>query len=253
MRLSRLLSLAVPAVVAGLLMAPRAACAADADLPRLGRDGDFTLAPPEVTEDAASGWYLRADAGYVAASGGGLSADLSGPVAPPAPTLAATPALPAAALLPAGSLGGGAGWSVGGGLGYRVLPFLRAEVSLDYLALGGADTSLGPVSTSATVALASLYWDVISIAGFTPYVGGGVGFAIDTVDGPAAGTSGRNNWNFAWAVGGGVSYALGGAWSVDLGYRYLDLGAPRLADAGLATTGDLAAHQVRLGLRYMLP
>ncbi len=250
----RLSPLVLSATVAALAALPLAARAADEDMPRLGRDGDFTLTPPEVTDDVTSGWYLRADGGYMASAGGGLTAAAARARSRPAP-LAMT--LPAAIspldAVPAGSLGGGSGWSVGAGLGYRFLPWLRGEVSLDYLDLGGADTALGPVSSSATVALASLYWDMITIAGFTPYVGGGVGFAIDTVDGPGTVMSGRNAWNFAWAAGGGVSYALSSALSVDLSYRYVSLGAPRFADAGLVTADDLAAHQWRLGLRCMLP
>lgn len=198
------------------------------DLKTLGKAGDFSLAPPDVSEDAPSGWYLRADAGYVAATGGDIA--LGG--------------------LPAGLDLGGAGWSLGGGLGYRLTTFLRGEVSLDYLALGAADTAFGRLRSSATVALASLYWDVVTISGFTPYLSAGAGFAIDTMDAPFALAPAGNDWQFAWSAGAGVSYAMNTRLSFDLGYRYVSLGAPSYA-GGIAVS-DTGAHQVRVGVRYML-
>lgn len=229
----------VPVLAAALILVPASAArAADDDLPRLGKAGDFSLAPPEVSEDAAGGWYVRADAGYVAGYVDGSFNTLF------------------VNTLPTGSSGHASGWSIGGGLGYRFTPWLRGEVSLDYLDLGGVDTLLGRFEADATVALASLYWDIITIAGFTPYVGGGVGFAIDEITPPALFDRFGSDWHFAWSLGAGVSYALSGAWSIDLGYRYVSLGAPDLpiglpavASVGIDTLGG---HQVRIGVRYSL-
>ncbi|MFS8037251.1 outer membrane protein [Xanthobacter sp. AM11] len=198
------------------------------DLSRLGKAGDFTLTPPDVSEDAPSGWYLRGDAGFAAATGGAIA--LAG--------------------VPTGLDLDGSGWSVGAGLGYRLATFLRAEASLDYLALGAADSAFGRLRSSATVALASLYWDVITISGFTPYLSAGAGFAINSLDVPAALAPAGNDWSFAWSAGAGVSYALNPRLSLDLGYRYASLGAPGYA--GGVSAGELGAHQLRLGVRYML-
>lgn len=215
-----------------LLVAAAGARAADPqaaiDLRKLGKAGDFSLAPPDVSEDAPSGWYLRADVGYVGAGGGAVSVAGS----------------------PTDRDLGGSGWSAGGGIGYRFATFLRGEVSLDYLALGAADTAFGHLSASASVALASLYWDVITISGFTPYLSAGAGFAIDTVDAPFTLAPAGNDWQFAWSAGAGVSYALNPRFSFDLGYRYVSLGAPGYA--GGISASELSAHQVRLGVRYML-
>ncbi|QRG07503.1 porin family protein [Xanthobacter dioxanivorans] len=216
-----------------MLLAPSGtARAADPDtdemLAKLGRPGDFSLAPPDVSDAAPSGWYLRADAGYVAATGAAVS--YGG--------------------LPTGLNLSGSGWSAGAGVGYRVTSFLRAEGSIDYLALGSAQRGLVQLGSSATVALASLYWDVVNLSGFTPYLSAGAGFAIDRLDAPAALRPAGNDWQFAWSVGAGVSYALNSDVSLDLGYRYVDLGAP--AYAGGLAVDDAAAHQVRFGVRYML-
>jgi len=208
------------------------ACAADPEaaemLAKLGRPGDFSLAPPDVSEDAPSGWYMRADAGFSAASGAGLS--LAG--------------------VPLGRDVSGAGWSAGGGIGYRFLPSLRADATLDYLSLGSAQLGAWQFDASSTVAQANLYWDIATIAGFTPYVGAGAGFAITTLDAPAALGPSGNDWRFAWSASAGVSYAFGPDFSLDLSYRYLDMGAP--AWPGGLAMGDTTAQQVRLGLRYSL-
>lgn len=216
-----------------LLCPAAAALAADpepASETLLGKAGDFSLAPPEVSESAANGWYLRADAGYVAGYVDGTLHNL----------------------ISGGAVGNSSrssGWSVGAGLGYRFTPWLRGEVSLDYLDLGGADTVLGRFDANATVALASVYWDVISIAGFTPYLSGGVGFAIDRISPPALMPAIDDQWKLAWSLGAGVSYAFSEAWSVDLGYRYVNVGAPDLSIPGV-TIDALGGHQLRLGLRY---
>ncbi|MFG1378661.1 outer membrane protein [Xanthobacter autotrophicus] len=198
-------------------------------LAKLGRPGDFSLAPPDVSDDAPSGWYMRADAGYVASTGARVTT----------------------ADVPAGLDLSGSGWSVGGGLGYRFLPFLRGEVSLDYLDLGSARSGGAELSANATVALASLYWDVVTLAGFTPYLSAGAGFSITTLDmAPAAFGPAVNDWQFAWSAGAGVSYGLSSDLSLDLSYRYLDLGSP--SSAGVLAVSDMVAHQVRFGVRYML-
>lgn len=231
----------LPAVLAATALTGAAAAAdtakgetADAEMAAmmatLGKPGDFSLAPPAVSEDAPSGWYLRADVGYLPASSAGLSY----------------------AGLPTGIDVSGAGWSLGGGIGYRFAPFLRGEVSLAYLALGSASLApAGPgVGASATVGLASLYWDIITLAGFTPYLSAGAGFAIDTLDAPSGLGPAGNQWEFAWSAGAGLSFAVSDGLSLDLGYRYLDLGSPAYA-GGLALTQS-TAQEVRFGLRYAL-
>lgn len=225
-----MVALAGTALTGAASAADKADAEIEAMMASLGKPGDFSLAAPVVSEEAASGWYFRADVGYVPASSASLS--YFG--------------------LPTGLDVSGAGWSVGGGIGYRIFPFLRAEVSLDYLTLGSASLSpLGPsVGASATVGLASVYWDIITLAGFTPYLSAGAGFAIDSLSAPAALQPGGNSWEFAWTAGAGLSFAVSSSFSLDLSYRYLDLGSP--AYAGGLSLGNATAQQVRFGLRYAL-
>ncbi|OYZ89658.1 MAG: hypothetical protein B7Y01_03560, partial [Xanthobacter sp. 17-67-6] len=95
------------ALALGLLACASLATASRAaDLPPgfLGKAGDFTLNAPEVEDDAPSGWYFRADTGYASASAATRAGALSFPVSSE-----------------------GEAWTLGGGIGYRLLPFLRAD------------------------------------------------------------------------------------------------------------------------------
>lgn len=209
-----------------------AAQAADPEFQRLGKEGDFSLTPPEVSEGPESGWYLRADVGYVAPRMGAVS-------------VGAVPLAPASDL--------DSGWSLGGGFGYRFAAPFRVEAGIDYLSMGNADTAAGSLGVDATVAMASVYWDMINFAGFTPYVGGGLGFSIVSFDSPLGVAASGNDWGLAFSLAAGVSYTITPQWTVDLGYRYIDLGSRSVsAPVGPAALDveSLSAHQVRLGVRY---
>jgi len=210
----------------------RAADPAEDVLPLPGKAGDFTLSVPDIAEDGASGWYARIDGGYANVRTGD-----------------ATWTAPGAGLF-AFPIDGGDAWTVGGGIGYHVTPWLRGEVALDYL------SPTGPSRLAATSAFASLYWDIITWNGLTPYLGGGVGMAIVSIDadafGPVAGFA-QNDWRFAWNLSAGVAWSLTPRLSIDAGYRYLDFGSPGFTSAtGQLVVNDMTAHQVRLGLRYAL-
>jgi opacity protein-like surface antigen len=68
--------------------------------------------------------------------------------------------------------------------------------------------------------------------------------------------------NFAWTVGVGVGYAWTPRLTMELAYKYLDIGQVRngaTLTAGGASfqltpskTGDLGVHAVTVGLRYGL-
>lgn len=199
------------------------------DWPSLGKAGDFTLMAPEVEEDAPSGWYLRADGGY-------LLPDVSG---------TRTTLLPA----PLPFSGGASGWSVGGGLGYRFTPWLRAEAEVSFFDLGGAGGPFGVPQVRSTAAFLNAYWDVISLGGFTPYLGAGIGYGVTSVDAGVFPGGSSNSWNLAWSLMAGIAYEVLPGLDLDLGYRYVDFGAPDVA--GVAFHG-ISAQEIRLGLRYAL-
>jgi opacity protein-like surface antigen len=137
---------------------------------------------------------------------------------------------------------------------------------------------------SAYVGLLNAYYDVFNWRGFTPYIGGGIGAAhlrmrdvtttssatftgVNPADSQVqltAGTARPNSeTNFAWALMAGTSYDLSSNAKLDIGYRYLNMGsgiavATGLIDCRCGTTGsplklsDLEAHEVRIGVRWML-
>jgi opacity protein-like surface antigen len=119
------------------------------------------------------------------------------------------------------------------------------------------------------VGLFNTYVDIGTWHCVTPYVGGGVGFASISVLGlkdvnvPNNGVAfGKDNTetNFAWAVYGGLSYDVTPAVTIDLSYRYLDIGD---ASSGIRTNylggtsaplqiEDITSQDVMLGVRWKL-
>ncbi len=123
--------------------------------------------------------------------------------------------------------------------------------------------------------LANLYADLGTWYGITPYVGGGAGLSLTRASSSVnwymsnglpyhVTTDGFYfNWDkytsnlryqFAWALMAGVSYAMTDHISVDVGYRYINLGTlPSIADpSGTIVNKTMDAHEVRVGLRYMI-
>jgi opacity protein-like surface antigen len=123
--------------------------------------------------------------------------------------------------------------------------------------------------------LANLYADIGTWYGITPYVGGGAGLSLTRI------SSGVNwymsngvpyqittdgfyyNWDrssvswryqFAWALMAGFSYAITPQILLDIGYRYINLGTlPGIADpSGNIVSKTMDAHEIRLGLRYVI-
>lgn len=166
---------------------------------------------------------------------------------------------------------------VGLGIGARLLPSLRTDLTVSYrpgYSFSATDTTFSPGTTliakgdvKTLAVLINAYYDFPAIAGFTPYVGGGVGLArndigkstITTTTGlPVATIDGDTSTHFAWQVGAGVSYAISTAVTLDIGYRYFDAGEGKSADTGtvlgvpatgLTNRGDVRAHEVQVGLR----
>jgi opacity protein-like surface antigen len=113
---------------------------------------------------------------------------------------------------------------------------------------------------SALTGLVNAYVEAGNFNGFTPYVGAGIGFSYlmtgDAASDSPGDYSGADTWNFAWALMAGVGYDLTSQLALDLNYRYLNLGdAESLAPVG--TPGprtiewnDIAAHEIRVGMRY---
>jgi len=226
------------------------------------------LLPPLPAMDAplleqqplGAGWYLRGDLGY----------------APTRHGRATHANLPGRNILTSAKIDNA--FTFGAGLGYRYNSFLRVDLTLDHrfnarFSASGANIA-GPATAyrdradfSATTGLVNAYLDLGTWGGVTPYIGGGVGlsnkrfsnYAIETCAQPCgafarAGTlPGKSRNDFAWALMAGLAIDAGGGATVDLGYRYLNLGEARTgADAvlGRVNVRKIESHEFRIGLRW---
>ncbi|MCA1492465.1 outer membrane protein [Sinorhizobium alkalisoli] len=180
------------------------------------------------------------------------------------------------------------------GLGYQFTDIFRADVTAEYFegrfdgaslratpcAGEGAGTSCAlshSANFSALGLMANGYVDLATLAGFTPYVGAGLGAThidwktahesstciagLGMCAGSEGGASyqGRDGWRFAYALMAGVSYDVTDRLKLDMGYRFsyiaggdmFDFGEEGFAGASGAKGHDdgLARHEFRVGLR----
>jgi opacity protein-like surface antigen len=233
------------ALIVGLIGASALVAGAQAaDMPR-----NYPPAPeyqdyvPQYRE-LMSGWYLRGDIGYRLNSMGSVETTD-----------------PATDFKYPNTLSG----TFGFGFKYQ---WFRSDLTLDYAwpAKAYANTATAAVQPQyaskidATSLLANAYIDFGTWGGFTPYVGAGAGLTylrgkvyVDTTLPTNLDPVGTRT-NFSWAWMAGVSYRIKPNWTVDVGFRHLDLGDVSTS-TGTATDGttwkNLSANEVRFGLRYL--
>ena len=234
--------------------------------PALGAD----LLPPaptieldreEVTE-LGTGWYLRGDVGYTNYNRPRDVVFSPGPV----------PLLDGERLEDT--------FSIGGGIGYQFLNWLRVDATVDHRAgakftgtRANPDYAIGYFGERAdiesTTLLLNAYLDLGSWSGITPYLGAGIGISGNRITnyvreafvmpGPAPAGSvllgPHTSVNLAWALMGGVAVDLGSGFALDVGYRYLHFGdvRTRIDAPGTGTKlNELRAHEARVGVRYLI-
>jgi opacity protein-like surface antigen len=178
---------------------------------------------------------------------------------------------------------------VGVGVGYQFNNWLRFDGTAEYR--GGAsfhamdrffnpfmgvnglmNTNEYTAVKSEWVFLANAYFDLGTWWCLTPFVGAGVGASRVTIDhfrdnniiASGGGVAdGASKWNFAWALHAGVAYKVTPGFTVELAYRYLNLGDGITGDVinldgtnstiGNATTfHNLTSHDLKLGVRWSL-
>jgi opacity protein-like surface antigen len=159
----------------------------------------------------------------------------------------------------------GAGVVLSGGIGYRFSPHVRGEVTLGFRGylLNASDASVPPTKFKAPVisssAMASGYYD-FATSGWTPYVGAGIGLAVNdirtvTVDNGAGlngAFSGGAKTGVAGAIMAGAGIPLSPRTALDIGYRFVSLGKLEIAAEGAygGATGKLNAHELTVGMRF---
>ncbi len=165
----------------------------------------------------------------------------------------------------------------GAGVGYVWGPNWRTDFTVDVHSImhaeqtgsdfSGADDIVAEDKTKmmSTILLLNGYYDFRTGTPWTPYLGGGLGFAVNqltqsstlNVNG-AAGTSTARSTDTAFAAAAmvGVSYDFSSYFAIDVNYRFLHIGGSQvtLSDMGVPvyTTeiGDLNEHQIRAGFRF---
>ncbi len=170
------------------------------------------------------------------------------------------------------------------GAGLNLTDYLRTDITVSYGArLSAADDyrdadgtpnkpanqlNSGAFETSNWTTMMNVYVDPLSIAGanvgaFSPYLQGGIGWARNKTENlffpDSTFIRGDTHNDLAWQIGAGVGYAISDHWTLDLSYRYLDMGEVRGGDTYIngatatkveATRFDLRAHEIMIGLQY---
>ncbi len=230
---------------------------------------------PEVRTVPAGGWYLRGDIGYNKHHVDGVSYYQG------IPTLTGE--------FEKHDIG--ASWSLGGGIGYQINDYFRVDWTVDHAFDADFDGSSATGVTncgtatgvcnyedtgdlSITTLLANAYIDLGKYAGFTPYVGAGIGGAMlhwsdiknneICVSGDCTGSAGDSKhdgygeWRFAYALHAGASYDLTSNLKLDAGYTFKHIEGGRMFEfeSGNANSGqqgfhgDIKVHTFRTGVRW---
>lgn len=193
---------------------------------------------------------------------------------------------------PTALLGCNADWSGGGsaspvfsgGLGYQALPWLRGDVAFGYRPLHSLDarpSSVPELSITADTAsgslLATIYLDFAgffpdTLAQVRPYIGAGAGVAINSTDAGALKLQGFPEFNTtlegrttvqpAWSITAGAAVPITDTISLNLGWRFTDLGKAQVAGGQACVTAfsfctpvdpveqRLQVHEFSVGIRW---
>ena len=239
---------------------------------------DMAIAPPPyappIVEDFG-GWYLRGDIGFsnqrVSRLNNALDANATSSVQ---------------------NLNFNTAGIFGLGVGYRFNNWFRADITGEYRGnsqffgtdaitfAGGFGTDTYHATKSEWVVLGNAYVDLGTWWCITPFIGAGVGGARVSINGftdqgiatpvPGPGPAlaslafGDNvsRWNFAWALHAGVAYRVTPNFTVELAYRYLDMGNGLTGDLRAfdgtnninnpTTFRSLTSHDLKIGVRWDL-
>src|SRR5882724_6294678 len=174
------------------------------------------------------------------------------------------------------------------GVGYKVNNWFRADVTGEYRGnsqffgtdhityVGGVGIDTYNATKNEWVVLANAYIDLGTWWCITPFIGAGVGGARVAINGfTDAGIANNgggalpglayadnvSKWNLAWAVHAGLAYKVTPNFTVELAYRYLDMGDGLTGDlrtfdgSGVNTINpmtfkNITSHDLKLGVRW---
>ena len=140
-------------------------------------------------------------------------------------------------------------FAVGGG--YHLNQYLHSDITVGFRGWGKVEQKdRKEVDSWSIPALMNVYAS-IPYKQMSVYAMGGLGASYNMLDSNRT-TKGDDKLNFAWTVGGGFGYRLNECWSLDLGYRYVDLGEGRskFKDGSGRMKQNMRSHDVLLSARY---
>jgi opacity protein-like surface antigen len=217
-------------------------------------------------------WYFRAD--FAAGFGAEPSVTTIGTPfgsGAAAGTVGLSPALLSESFLPT--------FTGGVGVGYVWGPAFRTDLTVDIHSImeakfegstaytGGTVSIADKTSFMSTILLQNAYYDFRTGTPFTPYVGAGVGFAVnqltrnststDSVNGTSTVGGRTTRFAFAGAAMAGLTYEISSFTAIDVNYRFLYIGG---SDVDLVINGNnsdveiggISEHQIRAGLRFYI-
>lgn len=143
---------------------------------------------------------------------------------------------------------------MGIGAGYQLDKYFRSDIILDYHGWDKVDFKSGGKKADAwsIPVLWNFYGTYPVYGGLGVYGMAGLGASYNHADSTTNAKS-DNRLDFAWNVGAGVEYAFNDCWTVDLGYRFSDLGKAKVkAKEGYTghRTENLKSHDIKLTARY---
>jgi opacity protein-like surface antigen len=171
----------------------------------------------------------------------------------------------------------------GAGIGYTFNSWFRADATAEYRGkanfhgfdqgyssfIGGFADDRYTASKSELTFLLNGYVDLGTWNCITPFVGAGVGFSRNTISDFGdistrfssdvfGGTASK--WSFAWALYAGLAYQVTKNVTIELAYRYIDLGSatsgPLLGYDNTPNTpyefNHITSHDLKLGVRFNL-
>ncbi len=229
---------------------------------------------PPVVEDFG-GWYLRGDIGFSNQRVDRLNN-----------------ALDATTTSSVQTLGFNTAGIFGVGVGYKVNNWFRADITGEYRRnsqflgtdrntfVGGVGMDTYHATKSEWVVLGNAYVDLGTWWCVTPFIGAGVGGArvsinnftdagiVNRFDGNGAEprrcvrADNVSKWNLAWALHAGLAYQVTPNFTVELAYRYLDMGDGLTGDLRAfdgtnninnpTTFKNITSHDLKLGVRWNL-
>jgi len=261
----------------GFLAVASLLLAGSVSLPALAEDDILTDAPEiEISDSPEGGWYVRADLRYAPwiREGDPYSVDTG--------TGARTSFDESRFSKP---------FSGGIGFGHQFNDMFRADLTADFSRGDFDGTSFGAAPCAATepagtscryghagsyrsmALMANGYVDFATFAGFTPYLGVGVGatrvhwndmsISANCVAGGAAcvvddhgssAASGESSWRFTYALSAGASYEFQNGMKLDVGYRFTDVAGGDMFSSADANGRDdgFQRHEFRVGLRLSI-